>query len=289
MQPYQQQLLKALKRYAASYHTAACIIQEVGTRLLSRLAYFRKPADKILDLGCGQGIDTQLLQEAYPGAEIIAGDFCFTQFDYWPKNLRVKKHNIYPCVLDATALPFPPGYFDLIFANLLLPAIIDYQSFWRACLRVLKPGGILLLSTLGTNSLKELKTSLAQWQQADCVNVFPNLHEIGDSLIAEGFLDPAIECEPLELHYSSLSHLLHELKKLGSIKLWESYPHVYKSKKFWQDLEKYYRSHFSLNGQKLIATAEIYYAIAFAPTQLRESEQNVSIAIASIKRKPRPN
>lgn len=285
MQPYQQQLLKAIARQAARYQTAADIIEEIGKRLLSRLTYLRRPPNHILDLGCGQGLDTALLAAAYPSAEIIATDFCAEQFNYWPKHLLASHATIYPCVAKAPQLPFPSGYFDLVFANLFLPAIIDYQAFWQEILRVLQPGGILLFSTLGKNSLKELKKSLAEWDQADCVNVFPSLHDIGDSLTAEGFSDPAIECESIEFHYSHLKNFLYELKKLGSIKLWESYPHVYKSRHFWQTLEHYYRAQFSSSEQKLIVTAEIYYAIAFAPTFKREDPQTISIPITSIQRK----
>lgn len=285
MQAYQQQLLKVIARHAAHYQTTAGIIEEIGKRLLSRLTYLRRPPQRILDLGCGQGLDTALLAAAYPGAEIIATDFCAEQFNYWPKQLLSDHSTIYPCIAQAPQLPFPSGYFDLLFANLFLPAIIDYQAFWQEILRVLQPGGILLFSTLGTNTLKELKQSLAKWDQADCVNVFPNLHDIGDSLNAEGFADPAIECETLEFHYSQLKNFLYELKKLGSTKLWQSYPHVYKSQHFWQALEHYYRAHFSSSQKKLIVTAEIYYAIAFAPSFRRDDSQTISIPIASIQRK----
>lgn len=282
---YQQQLLKALIRHAPEYQRVSAIPAEIGKRLLSRLIYLRRAPTHILDLGCGQGIDTQLLSEAYPSAEIIASDFCFEQFHYWSQNVLAHQSNIAFCVAEACALPFPTGSFDLIFANLLLPAILDYQTFWRECIRVLRPGGILLFSTLGTDTLKELKKSLAECGEAECMNIFPTLHDLGDGLTATGFSDPAIERESIELHYSSLKKLLTELKILGSIKLWTDYPHLYKSQSFWQALERYYYEHFRSVAQKLIATIEIYYAIAFAPQQFKEDMDSISIPLSSIKRK----
>jgi malonyl-CoA O-methyltransferase len=111
------------------------------------------------------------------------------------------------------------------------------------------------------------------------------MHDIGDGLAAAGFSDPAIESELIELHYSSLKKLLTELKQLGSIKIWAEYPHLYKNKIFWEQLENYYRQHFSSDQQKLIATAELYYGIAFAPKQRQGIDAEVSIPISMISRK----
>lgn len=281
--PYQQQLLLAQQRHSKKYQQASFIIEEIGQRLLSRLAYFRLPPQTILDLGCGQGIDTQLLTQAYPGANITAVDFCFEQFQHWSTNFSFD--HVSRCIADCHNLPLPAQQFDLVFANLLTPAIVDYQSFWQECQRVLKPGGILLFSVLGSDTLHELKQCFAQFGQADCINVFPDMHDIGDGLAAASFADPAIEGEKLSLHYSSLKKLLTELKSLGSVKIWQEYPHLYKNRNFWQQLEKYYQHHFVSEQNKLIATLEVCYAIAFAPNQRVESPSSVSIPLTAIKRR----
>ncbi len=125
--PYQKQLLMALARQAPHYQKASSLIAEIGRRLLSRLTYFRIPPENILDLGCGQCIDTQLLQEAYRHAKIIGIDFSLPQLQHSAAQLR--SHTLL-CVANAHQLPLPSTQFDLVFANLLMPAIIDYQTFW---------------------------------------------------------------------------------------------------------------------------------------------------------------
>ncbi|MCD6046474.1 MAG: bioC [Gammaproteobacteria bacterium] len=275
---YQHQLLKAQVRHLKQYQNAAPIIQEIGERLVSRLAYFRYPPQTICDLGAGQGIDTKLLNHVYPSAEVAAVDFSLDQLKQIPKN-----HQCY--VAEATQLPFPAAKFDLVFANLLMPAIMDYPSFWQEVIRILKPGGIFLFSSLGPSSLHELRSSLEQAKAPDSLNTFIDMHDIGDGLVKAGFKDPAIDADILELHYSSLKTLLAELKSLGSIKIWQDYPHLYSGKTFWQQVENFYRHQFTSEKQKLIATLEIYFGIAFAPNQTEDAMKNISIPIASIKRR----
>jgi malonyl-CoA O-methyltransferase len=275
---YQHQLLKAQARQAKQYQNAAPIIQEIGERLVSRLAYFRYPPQMICDLGAGQGIDTKLLNHVYPSAEITAVDFSLDQVK------QIAESNS-RCIAEVTQLPFPAAKFDLVFANLLMPAIIDYPSFWQEVIRVLKPGGIFLFSSLGPSTLNELRSSLEQAQASDSINTFIDMHDIGDGLVKAGFKDPAIDADIIELHYSSLKTLLTELKSLGSIKIWQDYPHLYPGKTFWQKIENFYARHFASEKQKLIATLEVYFGIAFAPNQTEDAMKNINIPIASIKRR----
>lgn len=278
MQPYQQHLLKAYDRRASQYKDASAIIQEIGERLISRLTYFRHPPQEICDLGAGQGFDTELLQHVYPSASVVSVDFSLSQLHHIaPQKLR--------CAADAMQLPFAAKSFDLVFANLSMPAIIDYAAFWEEILRVLKPGGIFLFSSLGPQSLFELRQSLMHAKSPDSMNTFPEIREVGDGLVKAGFKDPAIDAENLELRYSTLKKLLVELKNLGSVKMWGNYSHLYPGKRFWQHVENFYRENFLSENQKLIATLEIYFGIAFAPTEIENAQLNNSIPISSIQRR----
>ena len=282
---YQKHLLQAITRNAPHYKNIRAIIEEIGLRLLSRLAYFKYPPKKILDLGSGQGLDTYQLSQAYPESEIIAVDFCQAQFSHYEAQLQ-QNPLINFCIASAPDLPFPDKTFDLLFSNLLLPAIHDYPAFWSECKRVLKPGGILLLSTLGTQSFIELQTCFNDLNVSDSMNTFPKLSEMGDSLMQAGFDDPVIESEHLTLYYRSLHRLLTELKNIGSIKIWEEYPEkMFKSKFFWMELEKYYRKNFLFEEKKLPLSLEIYFLIAFAPTK-KKSQANIShVFLNEIKKK----
>ncbi len=277
--PYQQQLLKSLQRHSDAYRGASFLLEEIGQHLLARLAYFRYPPQMICDLGCGQGMDSKLLAQCYSGAEIIGVDFSEAQIKRAPK----KDERLTFCVAEAQSLPLPSKYFDLVFANLLLPAIMDYHSLWREALRILKPGGIFLFSSLGPETLRELKACFETLEHPEAINQFPDMHDIGDSLIQAGFQDSAIDTEKFALHYSTLKKFLEELKALGSIKIWDAYPSLSIAKNFWQAVEEKYRLLFPTENLKLPVTVEAYYAIAFAPSisSLRE------IPITLLKRKTR--
>ena len=276
---HQHHLQQATQRQAKNYLQSQLLIEEMGKQLLSRIDYLKFNPQIILDLGAGQGIDTKRLEKNFANALVISMDVSHAQLHHGPASS--KNHR---CVADAHTLPLPAASIDLIFANALLPFLIDYPALWEECLRALKPGGVLLFSGLGSLSFQELRTSLGAFEKADSVNTFIDMHDVGDGLLHSGFQDPALDSEIVQLHYSNITRLLKELKQLGSIKLWGDYPHVYYGKTFWSRVEEYYREHFS-QDEKLVASVEIYYGIAFAPSQRVMSDASISIPISEIKKR----
>ena len=65
----------------------------------------------------------------------------------------------------------------------------------NAVLRLLRPGGLLLFTTFGPDTLKELR---AAWQAADGgvhVHDFIDMHDLGDALVHQGFAEPVVDTE----------------------------------------------------------------------------------------------
>jgi SAM-dependent methyltransferase len=100
--------------------------------------------DKILEIGGGQGGLTALL---YPRSHITNLDFN-SDFANAPCN---QKENVTFVCGDATTLPFPNNHFATVTMFDVLEHIKDDQKAITEALRVLKPGGFLLVSTPNEN------------------------------------------------------------------------------------------------------------------------------------------
>ena len=117
---------------------------------------------------------------------------------------------------DALHLPFAATCFDLVYSNLMLQWCDDLELVFRELRRVLHPRGLLLFSTFGPDTLKELRSA---WQAVDGfnhVNRFIDMHDIGDALIRAGFVEPVMDVEHMTLTYADVRALMHDLKSIGA-------------------------------------------------------------------------
>ncbi len=201
---------------AASYDLHAALQREVADRLLARLDYTTVKPAVIVDLGAGTGYCTRLLEQRYPRAHIVLADLApamlATARRAGPRFFS-KRH--YVCT-DARALPLAPGSVDLIVSSLTLQWCEDPGAVFTDCARALKPGGLLLFSTLGPDTLRELRAAWAAVDDAPHVNRFHDMHIVGDALIHSGFSSPVMEREDLTVTYPDVLGLMRDLKGIGA-------------------------------------------------------------------------
>ena len=96
---------------------------------------------RILDIGCGTGLNATLLSEM--GHDVYGIDVSPVAIEqYRAKGLQGAVINV-----EAGPIPLPPESFDLIYASEVIEHCVDTVSFLRNLATVLKPGGTLLLST----------------------------------------------------------------------------------------------------------------------------------------------
>ena len=206
---------RAYGRAAASYSDAAVLAREVEKRLLESLDYLedRQP-QVVLDLGAGPGTASAALKKRWPKAQVIAMDSALPMLRQARKNAGWWKPFQRVCA-DAAALPLAEHSVDVIYSNLCLQWVDDLPSVFAGFRRVLKPGGLLVCSTYGPETLAELREAFGQVDAASHVGRFAPIAQFGDALMMAGFRDPVLDRDLFTLTYPDLPALMAELKALG--------------------------------------------------------------------------
>jgi len=209
------EICNAFNRHAADYEKAAKVQCEIGERLFERLDYLKIEPRYILDLGCGTGLFTLKLKKKYPTAQVIGIDLAYLMLLESKKKQGFWRHKWPLLNADMAALPFADGVFDLVFANQVIHWTSPLAKVMSELNRVMNAQGCLMFSTLGPDTFKELKAAWATADNHSHINEFADMHDIGDCLLAERFLDPVVDMELLTVHYDDLKKLTRSLKNQG--------------------------------------------------------------------------
>ncbi|AUZ53921.1 malonyl-[acyl-carrier protein] O-methyltransferase BioC [Stenotrophomonas acidaminiphila] len=282
---------RAFSRAATSYHAAAVLQQEVGKRLLESLDYLeaRQP-QVVLDVGSGPAHATAAMKKRWPKAQVIALDLALPmlaearkQAGWWRPFSRV-------CA-DARALPLADNSVDVIFSNLCLQWVEDLPSVFAGFRRVLKPGGLLVCSTFGPETLVELREAFAQADDTPHVSRFVQIAQFGDALMMAGFRDPVLDRDLFTLTYDDLPALMRELKAIGATNALSGRRHTLTGRSRFNAAQAAYEPLRRADG-KLPSSWEVIYAHAWAPepgAPIREHGHDVAavpLSAIPIRRRP---
>lgn len=201
-------------RAAASYDEAAILAREVGSRMAERLALVRLVPKRVADIGCATGDGVRELQERYPEALPLAIDFARPMLQavkaHVPLWQRLRGRSPRLLNADVRALPLAADSLDLVWSNLVLHWLDDPLPAFKELHRVLAVGGLLNFAMLGPDTLKELRAA-----GASSLRKFPDMHDVGDLLVAAGFADPVMDMEMITITYRSPRQLLADQRHLG--------------------------------------------------------------------------
>ncbi|MBM3384584.1 MAG: methyltransferase domain-containing protein [Betaproteobacteria bacterium] len=204
---------RRFERAAPTYPAASRLEAEVGGRMLERLDYVNLAPRRILEAGCGRGRESVALLKRYPGTALLELDFALPMLRRersWLGRLRGRAGAAQLCG-DFTRLPLAAASVDLVWSNMALHWAADPPAALREFARVLAADGLLLFSTLGPDTLAELRAAAG----AARVHHFADMHDVGDALLAAGFSAPVMDVERLTMTYPDGEALLADLRASG--------------------------------------------------------------------------
>ena len=254
---------------ASTYNDSAFLQREIADRLLERLDYVNLQPETVLDLGCGTGYALPKLAKRYKKAQIIGLDIAEPMLTVAKKAHQSWLNPMVFLVADGENLPLADKSVDLIFSNFALQWYHDLQSTFTEFNRVLKPGGLLMFTTFGPDTLKELKKAWREVDDFQHVNDFLDMHDVGDALMRACFAEPVMDAEFLVTEYQQVKTLLKDLKAIGAHNINHSRHHGLTGKKRFQSFVNAYES-FRQTNNKLPATYEVVYGHAWAPAETKK-------------------
>ena len=211
----QRQVRRGFDRAAAGFDAAAALPGEVRARLLGSLDYLDDTVPAVvLDLGSGTGHAAAAMKKRWPKSQVLALDLSLSmlrqsrrQAGWWRPFTRL-------CA-DARALPLADGSVDLVFANLSLAWMEDLPAVFAGLRRVLRPGGLLVCSSFGPETLGELQAAFTgEHEPPQPIPLLP-IAGFGDAMVAAGFRDPVLDRDLFTLTWPDLRALLRELRATG--------------------------------------------------------------------------
>ena len=255
----------SFEKAADSYDGAAVLQRQTAQEMLERLELVKNEPQVILDIGCGTGEATALLAKRYKKSKVIALDFAHSMLKHTRRrgSSWLKKQ---ACVCaDAEQLPIADASVDLIFSNATLQWCNDLEATFAGWLRVLKPGGLIMFSSFGPDTLKELRQAWATVDGTSHVSPFLDMHDVGDALLRVGFADPVMDVERMTLTYPNVKGLMRDLKQIGAHNVTADRHRGLTGKGRMQAMTQAYEG-FRKDGQ-LPASYEVVHGHAWVPEQ----------------------
>jgi ubiquinone/menaquinone biosynthesis C-methylase UbiE len=111
---------------------------------------------RVLDVGCGKGRFARVLAERYPQVSMVG-------FDLAEAMLRHVPATVSACAGSMTALPFPTGSFDCVYATESLEHAVQIDTAVAEMCRVVRPGGRIVIIDKNVREWGRLKTPL--WEK----------------------------------------------------------------------------------------------------------------------------
>lgn len=211
--PERAAAMRGFDRAGATFDNADVVHSEARRRLLERLQLVRLEPACIVDLGSATGKGAAELAAAFPEARIVAVDRSLAMLER--ARARCAGVAVAAVAGDAERLPLPDNSVDLIFANLLLPWCAPDIVFGEMA-RVLREGGLATFTTVGPDTLAEVRRAWGHIDDAIHVHGFIDMHDIGDLAVRAGLTEPVMDVDTLQVTYRDTASLAADLRACGA-------------------------------------------------------------------------
>jgi malonyl-CoA O-methyltransferase len=197
---------------AASYEAGADVLRRVARDVAASLDAVPPPS-RVLEIGCGTGLLTELVAARFPGVPIVAVDAAPGMIE----RARAKR-GLGACVqwrvADALALDLPP--FPLVVSSSSLHWLAPIASGFRKLSELVEEGGDLVFALMLEGTLGELHASRGRVAPGKPVaRRLPAAGDVGRALAAAGFSVVRRERETIPTSYPSARAFLDRMHRLG--------------------------------------------------------------------------
>lgn len=274
----------SFSRAASAYDANAILQAQVREEMLDRLGLVTLKPNVILDAGCGTGLASAALKKMFADAQIVSLDFALPMLEQTKQHakqggllfraksmLQPKKQHV--LCADIEHLPLANASTDLIWSNLAIQWCNDLDQVFEGFHRVLKADGLLMFSTFGPDTLKELRA--ANPNANTNVSRFIDMHDIGDALVRAGFHAPVLDVERFTLTYDDVKSVMRDLKSIGAHNATQGRARGLQGRGFLNALMQNYEQFRRADG-KLPATFEVVYGHAWRNADKPVMEAGVS-------------
>ena len=201
-------------RAAGDFSRADFVHRHAADGLFERMSPMLVDVRHVLDAGAANGLASRALARRFRGSRVLSLDASLPMLRQARRG-RSRFSPIREIQADAMRLPLGDGSVDLVFANMLLPWIDDTPAFFTNVARVLRKDGLFVFSSLGPDSLVELRAAWQSIDDGEHVMRFSDMHEIGDALVRHGLREPVLDVDWLTITYDDPPALFSDLTAAG--------------------------------------------------------------------------
>lgn len=231
-------------RVAHHYEQYADIQGLLADELLKSVTEEARTYDKILDIGCGTGKLIQALSQLYPPARGVGLDVSREMIRF------AKTRGMEAVVADAEELPFRSEIFNLVVSNAAYQWVGNLPAAFQEAHRVLKEGGLFILSCFGKRTLRELRDCFGVEE-----NILPEKDALCDGLSAAGFSEINVEQDVINKYFNNTAELLYWLKRTGANRFYQRPPRISRGR--IKEASDFYSQTCRHNG-KIYAVFEVF-------------------------------
>jgi len=237
--PYKNQIRRAFDRAASTYASAAHVQGAAAQRLLA-FTYAQSLPERVrhvLDAGCGTGQSLSALSTYFPQAQCVALDFSAAMLAHAARAACAPL----PVCANIEHLPLADASIDFYWSSLVFQWCSP-EATLREANRVLSPGGIAQIATLGPRTLHELRAAFSAVDDDVHVLEFTATEHWLEASRAAGLTVQSHSQETLFDFAADLRTLLGNIKAIGARTVGSQRERRSLGRKGWQTLQSAYEA-----------------------------------------------